>query len=37
MSGGHFGGYGEDHGAHPDRAGAADKMAPFKPVYDTLW
>jgi hypothetical protein len=37
MSGGHDEGHGEGHGAHLDCAGAADTMAPFKPVSDTLW
>jgi hypothetical protein len=36
MSGGHNEGQGEGHGAHLDRAGAADTMAPFNPVSNTL-
>jgi hypothetical protein len=37
MSGGHDEGHGGGHGAHLDRADAADTMAPFNPVYNTLW
>jgi hypothetical protein len=36
MSGGHSGGLCEGHGAHPDRVGAADTMAPFIPFSNTL-
>jgi hypothetical protein len=36
MSGGHDGGHDEGHSAHLDRAGAADMMAPFNPVSNTL-
>jgi hypothetical protein len=36
MSEGHDEGQGKGHGAHLDRAGAADTMAPFNPVSNTL-